>query len=211
MKLMNDSLIVLSPTPEITRVDDTVYDLVLFTTEDAWSDRIWNKTRRWRDMVELYHKHYSFQAVYFTRNPMIIDMFSNTSVKIVSEFELTRFNLPVITNMFMIVSKMYDALYYGYVNADILLEYTVFDALKFLQMSVKKGDLYPQHELAGRVYEKSYDSIPSSFHDLDSLKYFFNSLTVSPRTRRNHGSAVGLSIQLHHRITLSFLVSLFLL
>ena len=162
-------------------------------------------------MVELYHKHYSFQAVYFTRNPMIINMFSNTSVKIVTEFELTRFNLPVITNMFMIVSKMYDALYYGYLNADILLEYTVFDALKFLQKSVERGELYPRHELAGRVYEKSYDTIPYSFPNLDSLKLFFGNLSISIRTRRNHGSAVSLSIRLHHRTILSSLVSLSLL
>ena len=208
---MNNSVITLSPTPEITRVDDTVYDLVLFTTEDSWNGRIENKIHRWRDMVELYHKHYSFQAVYFTRNPMIINMFSNTSVKIVTEFELTRFNLPVITNMFMIVSKMYDALYYGYLIADILLEYTVFDALKFLQKSVERGELYPRHELAGRVYEKSYDTIPYSFPNLDSLKLFFGNLSISIRTRRNHGSAVGLSIRLHHRTILSSLVSLSLL
>lgn len=208
---MNNSVITLSPTPEITRVDDTVYDLVLFTTEDSWNGRIENKTHRWRDMVELYHKHYSFQAVYFTRNPMIIDMFSNTSVKIVTEFELTPFNLPVITNMFMIVSKMYDALYYGYLNADILLEYTVFDALKFLQKSVERGELYPRHELAGRVYEKSYDTIPYSFPNLDSLKSFFGNLSISIRTRRNHGSAVSLSIRLQHRTILSSLVSLSLL
>lgn len=173
------------------REDDTLYDLVLFTTDEGWTERINNKSRIWKSMADAYSKAYSFKAIIFTRTPQLINRFSHSSVKVITDFELTSIGVPTITGLYYAAYKTYNALYYGYVNADILLNYSVFDALQYLQSQVRQRIIYPQHELAGRVYEKDYSEIPYVFDSLKHVKQFFNTVVVTRRTLRNAGSAVS--------------------
>lgn len=173
------------------REDDTLYDLVLFTTDEGWTERINNKSRIWKSMADAYSKAYSFKAIIFTHTPQLINRFSHSSVKVITDFELTSIGVPTITGLYYAAYKTYNALYYGYVNADILLNYSVFDALQYLQSQVRQRIIYPQHELAGRVYEKDYSEIPYVFDSLKHVKQFFNTVVVTRRTLRNAGSAVS--------------------
>ena len=173
------------------REDNTLYDLVLFTTEEGWTERINNKTRIWKSMADAYSKAYSFKAIMFTHTPELINRFSNSSVKVITNFEVTRIGVPTVTGLYYSAYQTFNALYYGYVNADILLNYTVFDALKYLQSQVKEQKLHPQHELAGRVYEKDYSEIPFAFESVDHVQQFFRSVVVTRSTLRNAGSAVS--------------------
>ena len=142
-------------------------------------------------MADAYSGAYSFKAIMFTHTPELIDRFSNSSVKVISNFEVTRIGVPTITGLYYSAYQAFNALYYGYVNADILLNYTVFDALKYLQSQVKEQKLHPQHELAGRVYEKDYSEIPYAFESLDHVQQFFRAVVVTRSTLRNAGSAVS--------------------
>lgn len=173
------------------REDNTLYDLVLFTTDEGWTERINNKSRIWKSMADAYSKAYSFKAIIFTHTPQLINRFSHSSVKVITDFELTSIGVPTITGLYYAAYKTYNALYYGYVNADILLNYSVFDALQYLQSQVRQRIIYPQHELAGRVYEKDYSEIPYVFDSLKHVKQFFNTVDISKRKPRHAGSAVS--------------------
>ena len=173
-----------------------MYDLVLFTTDEGWTERINNKSRIWKSMADAYSQAYRFKAIMFTHTPELIERFTNSSVKVITDFEVTSIGVPTVTGLYYAAYRTYNALYYGYVNADILLNYTVFDALKFLQSQVEMGKIFPQHELAGRVYEKDYSEIPYAFDSLEHVKQFFNSVVVTRKTLRNAGSAVGVCASL---------------
>lgn len=187
----NDIRQVVSLDEHVEREDNTLYDLVLFTTDEGWTERISNKSRIWKSMADAYAGAYSFKAIMFTHTPELISRFSGSSVKVITNFEVTRIGVPAITGLYYSAYQAFNALYYGYVNADILLNYTVFDALKYLQSQVKEQKLHPQHELAGRVYEKDYSEIPYAFESLDHVQQFFRSVVVTRSTLRNAGSAVS--------------------
>lgn len=187
----NDIRQIVSLDEHVERKDNTLYDLVLFTTDEGWTERINNKSRIWKSMADAYSGAYSFKAIIFTHTPELISRFSNSSVKVISNFEVTRIGVPIVTGLYYSAYQAFNALYYGYVNADILLNYTVFDALKYLQSQVKEQKLHPQHELAGRVYEKDYSEIPYAFESLDHVQQFFRSVVVTRSTLRNAGSAVS--------------------
>ena len=187
----NDIRQIVNLDEHVEREDNTLYDLVLFTTDEGWTERISNKSRIWKSMADAYSGAYSFKAIMFTHTPELINRFSGSSVKVISNFEVTRIGVPIVTGLYYSAYQAFNALYYGYVNADILLNYTVFDALKYLQSQVKEQKLHPQHELAGRVYEKDYSEIPYVFESLDHVQQFFRSVVVTRSTLRNAGSAVS--------------------
>lgn len=142
-------------------------------------------------MADAYSGAYSFMAIMFTHTPELIDRFSNSSVKVITNFEVTRIGVPTITGMYYSAYQAFNARYYGYVNADILLNYTVFDALKYLLSQVKEQKIHPQHELAGRVYEEDYSRIPYVFESLEHVQQFFRSEDLSKLKARHAGSAVS--------------------
>ena len=187
----NDIRQVVSLDEHVEREDNTLYDLVLFTTDEGWTERISNKSRIWKSMADAYAGAYSFKAIMFTHTPELISRFSGSSVKVITNFEVTRIGVPTITGLYYSAYQAFNALYYGYVNADILLNYTVFDALKYLQSQVKEQKLHPQHELAGRVYEEDYSKIPYAFESLDHVQQFFRSKVLSKLKVRHAGSAVS--------------------
>ena len=175
----NDIRQIVNLDEHVEREDNTLYDLVLFTTDEGWTERISNKSRIWKSMADAYAGAYSFKAIMFTHTPELISRFSGSSVKVISNFEVTRIGVPTITGLYYSAYQAFNALYYGYVNADILLNYTVFEALKYLQSQVKEQKLHPQHELAGRVYEEDYSEIPYAFESLDHVQQFFRSKVLS--------------------------------
>lgn len=67
--------------------DSTLYDLVLFTTEDGASIQKMNKMQLFRDMSELYSQHFRFRAIVFTTTSELNQFFSNSSIIISDNFK----------------------------------------------------------------------------------------------------------------------------
>ena len=144
---------VLMPTSSMVK-DETVYDLVLFTTEDGVSEKKLRKLQLFRDMSELYYSHFHFRAIVFTNTIQLHQFFRNTSILTLSNFKyitpflpfMSRTNpygLPTITSMFSLAKQSIHSHYYGYHNSDILLQSTIFDVLQFCQQQVTLGTLSP--------------------------------------------------------------------
>lgn len=166
------------------------YDLVLMTTDEGYTPRIQNKSRLFTSLCRVYCNYYNFHPVIFTTTPELIELYSRTCASVIKDFPTNKYNLPIITEMFSAVFQRFDADYYGYVNADILLENNVFEVLHFIKQQVKLGVVKPQHELAGRVYEKDYPSFPYSFTSFSQMETFFKTIPLKRWTLRNVGSAV---------------------
>lgn len=166
------------------------YDLVLFTTDDGFTERIQNKSRLFSSLMSVYVKNYNFQPVIFTKTPELVALFHLAGACVIQDFEVNMYNLPIINNMFNIVQRRFEADYYGYVNADILLQNNIFEVLGHLKEQTKLGLIRPQHELAGRVYEKDYPEFPYLFTNLDDVNEFYKRIKPTRRTIRNPGSAV---------------------
>ena len=79
---------VLMPTSSMVK-DETVYDLVLFTTEDGVSEKKLRKLQLFRDMSELYYSHFHFRAIVFTNTIQLHQFFRNTSILTLSNFKYT--------------------------------------------------------------------------------------------------------------------------
>ena len=169
------------------------YQLVLLTTDSGFTERIQNKSRLFRSLADIYSKNYNFHCIMFTNTPELVNYYSNTSITIIQQFETNPYGLPIVTNLFAIAQKHFLAKYYGYVNADILVENNVFDVLHFLEEASRQGIITPMHELAGRVYEKPYTSFPFQFHDIHDVHSFFQTIPLTRQTLRNVGSAVRFS------------------
>ena len=67
--------------------EETVYDLVLFTTEDGVSEKKFRKMQLFRDMCELYYKHFHFRAIVFTNTIQLHQFFQNTSILTIGNFK----------------------------------------------------------------------------------------------------------------------------
>lgn len=166
------------------------YQLVLLTTDSGFTERIQNKSRLFRSLADIYSKNYNFHCIMFTNTPELVNYYSNSSITIIEQFETNPYGLPIVTNLFAIAQEHFLAKYYGYVNADILVENNVFDVLDFLEEASRQGIITPMHELAGRVYEKPYTSFPFLFHGIDDVHSFFQTIPLTRQTLRNAGSAV---------------------
>lgn len=67
--------------------DETVYDLVLFTTEDGVSEKKFRKMQLFRDMSDLYYKHFHFRAIVFTNTIQLHQFFQDTSILTIGNFK----------------------------------------------------------------------------------------------------------------------------
>ena len=67
--------------------DDTVYQLVLFTTEDGFSNAKQNKISLFRDMCNLFHENYSCRCILFTTTPSLIQTVKDSSIVVVTQFK----------------------------------------------------------------------------------------------------------------------------
>ena len=108
--------------------------------------------------------------------------------------------MPTVPSMFRAASTLVKADYYGYLNADIMFEPTLFDVLHFCKEEANAGRIAKQvpltlaiHFLArnsSRVYERKWEYIPTHFPDLPSIHSFFARFTRNRQSLRNVGSAV---------------------
>ena len=74
--------------------DETVYDLVLFTTEDGVGEKKFRKMQLFRDMSELYNKHFHFRAIVFTNTVQLHQFFEKTSILTIGNFKYNIHSLP---------------------------------------------------------------------------------------------------------------------
>ena len=67
--------------------DDTVYQLVLFTTEDGFSNAKQNKISLVLDMCNLFHENYSCRCILFTTAPSLIQTVKDSSIVVVTQIK----------------------------------------------------------------------------------------------------------------------------
>ena len=165
------------------------FQLVLFTTEDGLSTSKVNKIKLYRDVCDLYTSQFNFRALLFTHTPQLISLVSHSSVIPVTDFSVNPYGLPIITSLYSKAQQLFDSEYYGYVNSDILIEPTLFAVLSFCGRAVRSSLLNPCHEIAGRVYERSIQDIPTSFTSFGQLESYFANYTRNRFRIRSRGSA----------------------
>lgn len=59
---------------------NSMYSLVFFTTEDGFSLNVQRKMQLFKDVSELYHRHYHSKSILFTTTPELVSFFKNSSV-----------------------------------------------------------------------------------------------------------------------------------
>ena len=102
--------------------------------------------------------------------------------------------------MFQTARNLYDSSYYGYINSDILLSPSLFDALSIclahiqtgvLDTNVKQSSLFihNQFEIAGRVHETpTYSKVDIS--NMTTYLDYLEKASQVMRPMRNQHSAV---------------------
>lgn len=74
--------------PSITiEKDDTLYQLVLFTTEDGFSESKQSRINLFRDMCDIFHEHYSCRCLLFTTTSQLIQSVKESSIVAVTQFK----------------------------------------------------------------------------------------------------------------------------
>ena len=83
-------------------------------------------------MFRLFQQKYNFKGIFFTSNPKAIQKCKEYGIETVSEIWRNPYGIPFISGMFNRTYAMYNASYYGYINADILVSERIFDVLSFI-------------------------------------------------------------------------------
>lgn len=84
-------------------------------------------------MFRLFQQKYNFKGIFFTSNPDTIDTCKDFGVETVSDVWRNPYGMPFISGMFNQTYAMYNSLYYGYINADILVSERIFEVLPYVR------------------------------------------------------------------------------
>ena len=126
------------------------YRLVLFTTGEHYSPSILQKAKVVKNWYSILQQNNLIHTVVFTKSPAFIQLFNGTST-VITTYSVNKYGFPIVTNMFDVIRKSFNADYYGYLNFDIIIENNILSALNYLSSLVSHNVLSPKHELVGRV------------------------------------------------------------
>ena len=87
-------------------------------------------------MISLYQQVFPFKPVLFTTSPCLIVFSQNYTIDVITVFKTNMYGMPYIKDMMTTISKKYQSLHYGYMNADILFASDLFRALKVVKNQV---------------------------------------------------------------------------
>ena len=92
-------------------------------------------------MLSLYQQSYSFRAVMFSTSPSVLSICQHYNITTISSFEVNMYNLPVLKSLLLLSKKRYACTYVGYINSDILISPSLFDALSICLAHIQTGVL----------------------------------------------------------------------
>ena len=81
-------------------------------------------------MLSLFQRELNVRGVVFTTTPSISSFCEELGLSVISNFSVNPYGLPYIGDMYNRSALLYNAMYYGYLNADILLSTRIVEALK---------------------------------------------------------------------------------
>lgn len=166
------------------------YDVVLFITEDSFSQKTQARLSTFRKLSSIYSSHYRFHCLVFTDNPDIVAFFKQSSCSVVQGFKRNPYGMPIITSLFSIAGNQFSAKYYGYTNSDILVDPALFNVLRFLNAKAQSGEVQSAQELACRVSPMDVHSFPFLNDSMESVSSFFGTASQRRRRLRHPNSAV---------------------
>lgn len=114
-------------------------------------------------MLDLFQRSYSFRAIIYTNDPVIVSVCDSLHIMTDGNYELfscsrlrCRVNIhkmPIMRYMYMRSQKLFNSHYYGYINSDIIVAPNLFAVLKSCKKLVEKKMIKPK---VGRIGTNSY-------------------------------------------------------
>lgn len=94
-------------------------------------------------MYEFFQKFYSFKAIVFSNSSLVIDFCRQHNVTVISDYLRNPYNMPYLRDLFLQAFHLRKALYYGYINGDIVLSPAIFELLKEVRRSKRIPPIVP--------------------------------------------------------------------
>ena len=102
-------------------------------------------------MFNLFQRSFNFKGLVFTHSNLIIELAKNESISYITEFEyssyfffsnrLNPYGMPIVRDMFIKATGLFDSDYYGYINSDILLSFNIFEILELCKKNAELGNI----------------------------------------------------------------------
>lgn len=86
-------------------------------------------------MYEFFQKFYSFKAIVFSNSTNVIEFCREHNVTVISDYLRNPYNMPYLRDLFLQAFHLKKALYYGYINGDIVLSPAIFELLNEVRRS----------------------------------------------------------------------------
>ena len=86
-------------------------------------------------MYEFFQKFYSFKAFVFSNSTLVREFCNEHNVTVISDYQRNPYNMPYLRDLFLQAIHRKKALYYGYVNGDIVLSPAIFELLNEVRTS----------------------------------------------------------------------------
>ena len=86
-------------------------------------------------MYEFFQKYYSFKAVVFSNSTNVIEFCREHNVTVIPNYLRNPYNMPYLRDLFLQAFYLKKALYYGYINGDIVLSPAIFELLNEIRRS----------------------------------------------------------------------------
>lgn len=110
----------------------------------------------------------------FTSSPEITQLARYYNLTIIKSVLRNSYGMPFIRSIFQIMKGKISAMFYGYINSDILIHPRVFELLPIISTKMKNGILPSRVELISRVKMTDIQILEKDFSSLDRVYNVFN-------------------------------------
>ena len=154
-------------------------------------------------MMAMFQREFSCRSIVFTTSEPMLRLCRALGLTATYDIEENPYGLPYIGSMFRRAASLFQAQFYGYINADILLSTKIFSILSFIQEQRKTffpdrmvGCLLadrPQIELCHNSYITTIPDFPASI-SAAAYEQSIGKLMSHNYGQRGPSSVVGFSV-----------------
>ena len=83
-------------------------------------------------MMALFQQEFSCRSIVFTTTPSILELCTTLGLTTSYDIQENPYGIPYIGSLFQRAASLFDAHFYGYINADILLSPKIFSILPLI-------------------------------------------------------------------------------
>lgn len=149
-------------------------------------------------LMSLYQQLYSFKGIVFTENAEVRRYAALKNLLVFGNLSKNRYGLPYINDIVKRMVKAVGALYYGYMNSDILLNPSIFNIIPLIQTKADAGIISRKFTIFSRVRDVTFPINESAFLNEESMKHAFSQFENN--RLRNQYCIVWFVKHLHCRI-----------